>query len=647
MPIVLPIPAWSVFGPVPADAPLPTPEQLACPGSILTLDSVNYSAQTLQPVRSQCDLRELLGEPPHCQGRCAWVFAPISNPGQTHEASIGIGADHRFQAWLNGQPLFEGQVIEDHHFPPSFLRHVTLAKLQSGVNMLAIRFTSGRASSILAIAGPHELADGDDRSVLDDPLRRDPRWTRPSLHAAPGTKPATDIGTRRELFVDDFLTDTLAGTARRRLHHPSPREIVLTMDRPWEGNFSGNFLPVTVFEYQKRFYLYYYAANCYIKPDPSMVGWDNRKKVPTPPLTCLATSDDGIHFTRPSLGLVDIQNSPDNNAVWWGRQYFSPFVDDNPATHEHQRFKAITGHPQGGLAVCASPDGIHWNPLVDKPVITKGAFDSQNLAFWDGARGCYVEYHRGQPPHRRERGIMTSTSPDAIHWDEPSYVEYRDHRLEDMYTNCIRPYARAPHIYLGTPARYVMHRTKVAHHPEYGISDSILMSSRDGVRFERWEAGLVRPDTQVNSWTDRNNYLAWGMLQTAEDELSLYWCENNGHPLPRIRRGVLRVDGFASLHAPADGPGEWLSRPLLMSGSRLELNCATSAIGTILIEICDESGNPLPKLSLADCDPIFGNELSLPVRWQRKVPNLSSLARQPIRLRIRLHDADVFAFRFT
>ena len=45
-----------------------------------------------------------------------------------------------------------------------------------------------------------------------------------------------DIGSRRELFVDDFLIDRLSGDIEMRLHHPVAREVVLTLDEPWEGS---------------------------------------------------------------------------------------------------------------------------------------------------------------------------------------------------------------------------------------------------------------------------------------------------------------------------------------------------------------------------------------------------------------------------
>jgi hypothetical protein len=41
-----------------------------------------------------------------------------------------------------------------------------------------------------------------------------------------------------------------------------------------------------------------------------------------------------------------------------------------------------------GLGVFASPDGLRWRELLDHPAITEGAFDSQNLAFYDPLRGA-------------------------------------------------------------------------------------------------------------------------------------------------------------------------------------------------------------------------------------------------------------------
>ena len=44
-----------------------------------------------------------------------------------------------------------------------------------------------------------------------------------------------DIGTRRELFVDEFMIDKLSGKAELRLHHPELHDVAIVHDEPWEG----------------------------------------------------------------------------------------------------------------------------------------------------------------------------------------------------------------------------------------------------------------------------------------------------------------------------------------------------------------------------------------------------------------------------
>jgi hypothetical protein len=247
-------------------------------------------------------------------------------------------------------------------------------------------------------------------------------------------------------------------------------------------------------------------------------------------------------------------------------------------------------------------------------------------------------------PQRGLRNIMRAESTDFIHWSEPELIEYADERREHLYTNGIGPYFRAPHITLGVPARFVPERTKVPEHPYCGVSDAILMSSRDGRRFLRWEEGFVRPGPEPQVWTDRNNYPAWGMVQTSPSELSLYWTEHYRHPGMRLRRGTIRLDGFVSLHAGGE-IGELLTRPLIFSGRKLTVNYATSAVGALRFELCDSAGRPIKGFSLADHDFLFGNEIERTVTWHSRA-DLVELAGRPVRLRVRLHDADLYALRF-
>ena len=62
------------------------------------------------------------------------------------------------------------------------------------------------------------------------------------------------------------------------------------------------------------------------------------------------------------------------------------------------------------------------------------------------------------------------------------------------------------------------------------------------------------------------------------------------------------------------------------------------------MEIQDESGQPLPGFSLEEMDPVFGDQLDAPVGWKTG-GDLSGLRGRPVRLRVALQDADLFAVR--
>ncbi len=150
--------------------------------------------------------------------------------------------------------------------------------------------------------------------------------------------------------------------------------------------------------------------------------------------------------------------------------------------------------------------------MADKGNITDGYFDSQNLIFWDEARGEYREYHRDFISGGRD--IKTAVSKDFMRWPEPKWLTHSPGRVSELYTNDVIQYCRAPHIFFGFPTRYVDRSwTESTDHlpqleyrlvrgsrtPREGtaVTDGMFMSSRDGQHFNVWPESFIRPGLRL------------------------------------------------------------------------------------------------------------------------------------------------------
>lgn len=476
-------------------------------------------------------------------------------------------------------------------------------------------------------------------------------WLAPvsSIACASEAKNASavrDIGSRLELFVDDWLIEKMSNT-RLKMHSPVRKEVVFSFDAPWEGGLSAY---VTIMKDEGHFRMYYRG------------GGDLSREY-----TCMAQSKDGINWIRPSLGLFEFNGTKDNNIIWtgeekayWESHNFSPFKDTNPAAPSSQRYKAVTlgrravdGQQRNVLLAFVSSDGIHWKRLQDEPIITEGSFDSHNTAFWDSVRQRYICYFRQS--RGGKRSIRRSVSTDFVHWSTPEWLDFGDTPLEHFYTNGIVPYFRAPHIYLGFPMRFVPERTHIGleYQKTDGLSDAVFMSSRDGLKWDRrFMEAFIRPGLYEGNWggAHGNNTPAWGIIQTGDKEISLYVSEDYGNypdeakKVPRLRRAVIRVDGFVSVNAPY-ASGEMLTKPLIFEGRTLVINYSTSAVGSIKVELQNERGVPVPGFTLAEATEIYGDEIERVVSWKH-CTDIRQLAGRPIRIRFVIKDADLYSIRF-
>lgn len=460
--------------------------------------------------------------------------------------------------------------------------------------------------------------------------------------AAEQVEPAA-IGSQRQLFVDRLLIDSME-KAEVRLQVPHDEGIAIKFDNPWEGLFCGY---VTMIQDGEKLRAYYRGM-----PTAGSDGSPNE-------CTCVAESVDGIHWTKPELNLYEMNGVKPNNVVLANAAPFThnfcPMLDRKPGVPAKERYKALGGTASSGLFAFVSEDGLSWKKMFDRAVIKEGAFDSQNVPFWSEADGKYWCYFRVFKDGIRR--IARTSSEDFEHWSPAEVMEYDQGPIEHMYTNQTSPYFRAPQFHLAISARFFPDRQvlspeqakKINVHPKYfsDCSDAVLMSVRAGAGpvYQRlFLDGFLKPGLGLENWVSRTNYPALNVLPTGEGRISFYVNQNYGQPTAHLRRYSLRTDGFTAVHTGSEG-GELITKPVTFDGSELLLNFATSAAGSVRVELQDAEGKAISGFSLDECQELIGNDLDRGVVWKRG-SDASSLAGKTVRVKFVMKDADLYSFKF-
>lgn len=516
-----------------------------------------------------------------------------------------------------------------------------------------------------------------------------------------------DLGTKRELFIDDFFIHSLEGDVAKRTHEMIPDDIILTLDEPHE-NTNNSAASYSSLLYDGKRYLFYYRAYSRLatKSDP-----EGRSGY----ILCVAESTDGINFRKSPVNLhasgYNVVLDSDSTAclIQNGEENVCPgvatvFYDTNPACPGNERYKMIVTNEKAGcfMFLFVSPDGYDFKLKCGPFKLgERSAFDSANQAFYDPNIGKYRLYHRGirlaGPTWKRT--IMTHVTEDFITFTEQKWLRFDEEfdslfaRGQELYTNGIRPYFRAPHILLGFPMRYVdgsvtpgMHlpspyheytpntdydgewNSRVFARPNLAIrevyvkkmlrqalaaTEGVLITSRDGSNFTGVPESLIKPPPQDDSWVYGSGTVAIGMAVTksrfghgAPDELSFYAVEGNwSDNVARYRRYHIRMDGFVSLHFGMKG-GIMVTPRFTFTGGRLSVNIATGALAGFSAEIRDENGCPIPGYSFEESLPEIGDDLEMIARWKQRGPDLRPLEGKVIQLAIRAYQADLYSLCF-
>jgi hypothetical protein len=471
-------------------------------------------------------------------------------------------------------------------------------------------------------------------------------------------------GNRKQLFIDVKFIERMKGI-QFSVNPPRKVKPVLFPDRPWDKRQVGPF--ANVIEHEGLLKMWYVVRGEGL--------WTH----------AYATSKDGIEWEKPELGQVEFGGSKANNMVLRNSTgQGSVFLD--PVAPAHQRFKLTASDAApgpgplgtiggGGLFLLCSPDGIRW---TEEYKVLPFGVDTHNQLIWDARLKTYVAYLRGWNPGRVvvrceiPKDAVTGAWPHtpvrnprylwrvfegrenwlpALSTELPTVMaaDERDPADCDLYSPVVSIYPWAESVYLAFPSLFYHTAPpgteKVS---RTGPVEVHLAVSRDGIRWNRPQrrpyVGLGLP----GSAEARQVYVSPGLIRRGNELYQYYGGVEAGHGVPpqknAIHLAVQRLDGFVSVDANEAG-GELTTPPITFQGRKLTLNLDTSALGSAAVEVTGGDGATLPGFELRNCEPIIGNDVAHEVKW-RADPDLGALQGRPVRLRIRMRSAKLYAFQF-
>lgn len=518
----------------------------------------------------------------------------------------------------------------------------------------------------------------------------------PSMGQAADAK-AIQIGSERQLFFDDRLVEESRGLQRtwhQPVKEPTP---VLKKTQQWEG--MGPYVYGTVLRdpASGHFKIWY---NCYVGGHPDYftcyatskdgLHWDRP--------ACDVVQDPRL----PAGNNVVMLGS----GLPGSRQCISPSVLLRPDEPDPSRRYAMVywdinaGRPVKffGLCLAYSPDGIHWKNAPENPVFT-GPSDVTD-AQYDAARRRYLLHYK---VWRVEGDVLSSTLPRGTasrvsYWPTWDSVKLKENgvrfegQMIDFASNDTSPMNARVHFAREPSSRRVVARAEskdlihwtdarvVLDLPEKGDPSDWSTYGMSTFSYEGYFLGLLRvfhngreidlelamsdDDRNWKRTTPRNPFIPLGskdrfdagMVFSANspvevgNELWFYYGAFTGdheagsaNQTCSIGLAKLRRDGFVSLNAEKE-TGELTTVPIRFGGKELVLN-ASAAKGSVSAEIRDERGEPHPGFTFGDCDEIRSDAVSRVVKWKGNA-DIGKLAGQPVRVCLRIRNADLYAIQF-
>ena len=367
---------------------------------------------------------------------------------------------------------------------------------------------------------------------------------------------------------------------------------------------------------------------------------------------CYAESDDGIHWTKPELGLVELNGNKRNNICLIAGEVesmtlvndFLSVMHDPKDPDPARRFKVAyiahmpdkdirggmsrVGIPEGrvGAFICAiSPDGLRWKVVGDRPVNAGGErFEVSSLykfgAFYYASGQLISPWswlNDGRPVGRM---MMTYRSPDFRSWSKtkalsmvsPQQITEPQPPVSDLHQG----FGKQMHMGVGVWNRGNVlvglnglwqgnpQERAAGAKPLDGLKiDLGLAISNDGVHFREPIPNFKFLEHGKDGEWDSIALLQGHAFVNVHDQTYIWYshwdCEDNFQS-QEIGLATLRRDGFGYLsrHAPGD-PGSCVtSLTTLPRGGRVFLNVSgVSREAPIKVELLDERDQPVAQHS--------------------------------------------------
>lgn len=469
----------------------------------------------------------------------------------------------------------------------------------------------------------------------------------PELNRSHDNRPV-DVGAKKQLFVDDYVVGRLEN-AFRVLNQPvkHPANPVLELEPRQEV---GGPEPVIVsgsvlHDADAGLFKMWYEAAPY--------DWSHN-------LVCYAESENGLKWRLPKIGSAAHMPRAANVVFDPGGGEVAPGVFRDPRAGPQDRYKMVYSNRNHGVGTAVSADGLRWRPVPD--VTAAALSDSPNSAIWDPALDRYALHSRAferiefsDGITQRSRVVLRSESKDFRAWEKMGVVMQPDDQdppwNRQFYNMEWMPYGD---VYFGFLAVYHilpgMEPKITPGLPWLDTVDIQLTFSRDGRRWTR--AGGRQAFLPVGRSRDAFDRSMIYMMQhpvVVGDEIWIYYVGFSGlHWATRRREeqggavglAKLRLDGFVSVDA---GKGVVATRPLLMRGDRLVVNA--QVLGSMIVEVLDAQGQPLPGYTRAEADPITGDSVRHAVTWKGK-SDVSALKGRTIALGFHLDTTKLYSFTF-